>query len=177
LKVQDAHEAIRPTHFSHTPEEIKDSLTPEQFALYKLVYNHTLASLMSPAQVKKTTYSFINNEYYFEMNENVVKFNGFLVLSPAYYLLRYKIRPHSLLEKKNLKSLTVTKVEVKEHLDKKPQRYNEGNLVQKLEKLGIGRPSTYNTFSKLLLHRGYVEHNNDKQKHFIPTDLGKAVHD
>jgi DNA topoisomerase-1 len=177
LKVQDAHEAIRPTHFSHTPEEIKDSLTPEQFALYKLVYDHTLASLMSPAQVKKTTYSFINNEYYFEMNENVVKFNGFLVLSPTYYLSRYKIRPFSLLEKKNLKSLTATKVEVKEHLDKKPQRYNEGNLVQKLEKLGIGRPSTYNTFSKLLLNRGYVEHNNDKQKHFIPTELGKAVHD
>src|SRR6266487_5979410 len=132
---------------------------------------------MRPAQVKKTTYDFVNNEYYFEMNENVVEFNGFFILRPTYYLSHYKIRPYSLLEKKNLKSLTITKIEVKEHVDKKPQRYNEGSLVQELERLGIGRPSTYNTFSKLLLHRGYVVYNNDKQKHFIPTNLGKAVHD
>ena len=113
---------------------------------------------------------------YFEMNENVVKFNGFFILSPDYYLPHYKVKPHSPLKEKDLKSLIVTKIEIKEYLDKKPQRYNEGSLVQKLEKLGIGRPSTYNTFSKLLLHRDYVVYNNDKQKHFVPTELGKAVH-
>ena len=176
MTVQDAHEAIRPTYFSHLPEELNDSLTPEQLSLYKLIYNHTLASLMSSAQISKTTYTFINNDYYFEMNENVVKFSGFFILDPTYYLSNYKVKVNSVLEKKDLKSLTVIKIEIKEYLDKKPQRYNEGNLVQELERLGIGRPSTYNTFSKLLLSRGYVVHNNDKQKHFVPTALGLAVH-
>lgn len=132
---------------------------------------------MSSAQVKKTSYTFINNDYYFEMNENVVKFSGFFILNPTYYLPNYKVKDSSVLGEKNLKSLTVTKIEIKEYLDKKPSRYNEGSLVQELERLGIGRPSTYNTFSRLLVNRGYVGYNNDRQKHFVPTELGKAVHE
>ncbi|RHZ36021.1 type I DNA topoisomerase [endosymbiont GvMRE of Glomus versiforme] len=177
LTVQDAHEAIRPTYFSQRPEEIKDSLAPEQFALYGLIYQHTLASLMSSAQTKKTTYTFVNNGYYFTLNENVLTFAGFFVLNPDYYLPNYKVKKTSFLEKTNLKSLEVNKIEIKEYLENKPQRYNEGSLVQELERLGIGRPSTYNTFSRILLNRGYVEYNNDRQKHFVPTELGFKVNE
>ncbi|CAJ0747036.1 12940_t:CDS:2 [Entrophospora sp. SA101] len=177
LNVQDAHEAIRPTYFSQHPEEIKDSLTPEQFALYKLIYRHTLASLMSSAQAEKTTYTFVNNGYYFTLNENVLTFAGFFILNPDYYLPNYKIKKASFLAEVDLQSLEVNKMEVKEYLENKPQRYNEGSLVQELERLGIGRPSTYNTFSRLLLSRGYVDYNNEKQKHFIPKELGIKVNE
>ncbi|CAJ0641751.1 13049_t:CDS:2 [Entrophospora sp. SA101] len=177
LNVQDAHEAIRPTYFSQHPAEVKDSLTPEQFALYNLIYNHTLASLMSSAQTEKTTYTFVNNGYYFTLNENVLTFAGFFILNPDYYLPNYKVKKISFLAKVDLNSLKADKIEVKEYLENKPQRYNEGSLVQELERLGIGRPSTYNTFSKILLNRGYVEYNNEKQKHFVPTELGSKVNE
>ncbi|KLL04284.1 MAG: DNA topoisomerase [Mycoplasmataceae bacterium CE_OT135] len=177
LNVQDAHEAIRPTYFSQHPEEIKDSLAPEQFALYKLIYRHTLASLMSSAQTEKTTYTFVNNGYYFTLNENALTFSGFFILNPDYYLPNYKVKKTSLLTEIDLKSLEVNKIEVKEYLENKPHRYNEGSLVQELERLGVGRPSTYNTFSRLLLSRGYVDYNNEKQKHFVPKELGIKVNE
>ena len=177
MTVQGAHEAIRPTYFSYHPAEIKDSLSSEQFALYNLIYQHTLASLMSPAQIKKTTYTFHNNNYYFTLSEKISTFAGFFILNPEYYLPHYKIRKFSGLEKEKLASLKIDKIEIKEYLENKPQRYNEGNLVRELERLGIGRPSTYNTFSSLLLKRNYVIHNNEKQKHFVPVKLGFEVND
>lgn len=152
-------------------------MTTEQFALYKLIYRHTLASLMSSAQAEKTTYTFVNNGYYFTLNENVLTFSGFFILNPDYYLPNYKVKKASFLTEVDLKSLEVNKIEVKEYLENKPPRYNEGSLVQELEKLGIGRPSTYNTFSRLLLSRGYVDYNNEKQKHFVPKELGIKVNE
>jgi len=175
LSVQGAHEAIRPTYFSYHPIEIKDSLSPEQFALYNLIYQHTLASLMSPARIKNVTYTFRNKNYYFTLNEKIPAFAGFFILNPEYYLSHYKIKEFSCLEKESLTSLKVDKIEIKEYLENKPQRYNEGSLVQELERLGIGRPSTYNTFSSTLLKRNYVVYNNDKQKHFVPVQLGFEV--
>ena len=172
LSVQGAHEAIRPTYFSYHPIEIKDSLSPEQFALYNLIYQHTLASLMSPARVKNVTYTFRNKNYYFTLNEKIPTFAGFFILNLEYYLSHYKIKEFSCLEKEELTSLKVDKIEIKEYLENKPQRYNEGSLVQELERLGVGRPSTYNTFSNTLLKRNYVVYNNDKQKHFVPVQLG-----
>jgi len=132
---------------------------------------------MSSAQTEKTTYTFVNNGYYFTLNENVLTFGGFFILNPDYYLPNYKVKKNSFLAKVDLKSLKADKIEVKEYLENKPQRYNEGSLVQELERLGIGRPSTYNTFSKILLNRGYVEYNNEKQKHFVPTELGSKVNE
>lgn len=177
LTVQDAHEAIRPTYFAYQPAEIEESLDAEQLGFYKLVYNHTLASLASPMQTEKTIYTFVNNGYYFTLNENVVQFAGFSVLNSDYYLALYKVKKIALLKKEDLQSLQIDKIEIKEYLESKPQRYNEGSLVQGLEKSGIGRPSTYNTFSKILLKRGYVTYNNIKQKHFVPTELGFAVNE
>ena len=132
---------------------------------------------MSSAQTEKTTYTFVNKGYYFTLNENVLTFDGFFILNPDYYLPNYKVKKISFLAKVDLKSLKADKIEVKEYLENKPQRYNEGSLVQELERLGIGRPSTYNAFSKILLNRGYVEYNNEKQKHFVPTELGSKVNE
>lgn len=170
LQIQDAHEAIRPSYFSFFPQELKDSLTEEQYQLYNLIHLHTLASLMSPCRIEKNLYLFTNNGYHFTMKESWALFPGFFIIAPDYYFSRYKIKKEALLKKKNLDNLQIKEIEVKEYLGNKPQRYNEGILVQELERLGIGRPSTYNTFSKILVERNYVNYN--EKNHFVPTELG-----
>lgn len=128
---------------------------------------------MSPAQINKITYQFLNQKYYFQTSERIVQFAGFLACSPATYFSNYKVKLNSDLT--GITQLEAQKIEVQEYLENKPTRYNEGSMVQELERLGVGRPSTYNTFSNLLLKRNYVTHNNDKQKHFVPVKLGFEV--
>jgi DNA topoisomerase I len=153
------------------PEEIKISLTEEEYQLYRLIFNHTLASLMSPAKVNKITYTFSNNNYLFATNERICQFAGFLICSLEIYLSTYNVKLKS--ELVNFSQLEAKKIEVQEYTENKPVRYNEGTIVQELEKLGIGRPSTYNTFGRILLKRNYAE--QDKKGHFIPTELGISV--
>jgi DNA topoisomerase I len=169
--VQDAHESIHPTYLDYHPEEIKSSLTEEEYQLYRLIFNHTLASLMSPAKVNKITHTFLNNNYLFSTSERICQFTGFLDCSLEIYLTIYNVKLKS--EIVGLSKLEAKKIEVQEYTDNKPTRYNEGNIVQELEKLGIGRPSTYNTFGRILLKRNYVE--QDKKGHFVPTELGISV--
>jgi len=169
--VQDAHESIHPTYLEYHPEEIKISLTEEEYQLYKLIFNHTLASLMSPAKVNKITYTFSNNNYLFATSERICQFAGFLICSLEIYLSTYNVKLKS--ELVNFSQLEAKKIEVQEYTENKPVRYNEGSIVQELEKLGIGRPSTYNTFGRILLKRNYAE--QDKKGHFIPTELGISV--
>jgi len=126
---------------------------------------------MSPAQVNKITYSFLNNTYYFATNERVCQFAGFLAASPKIYFSNYNVKLKSELE--IISQLEAKKVEVQEYQENKPVRYNEGSLVQELERLGVGRPSTYNLFGRVLLKRGYAELNEKGQ--FIPTPLGFSV--
>ncbi|CAI2173727.1 5646_t:CDS:2, partial [Funneliformis geosporum] len=169
--VQDAHESIHPTYLEYHPEEIKISLTEEEYQLYRLIFNHTLASLMSPAKVNKITYTFSNNNYLFATSERICQFAGFLICSLEIYLSTYNVKLKS--ELVNFSQLEAKKIEVQEYTENKPVRYNEGSIVQELEKLGIGRPSTYNTFGRILLKRNYAE--QDKKGHFIPTELGISV--
>ncbi|CAI2193862.1 9560_t:CDS:2 [Funneliformis geosporum] len=169
--VQGAHEAIHPTYLNYSPEEIKDSLTLSEYQVYKLIFDHSLASLMSPARVNKITYRFLNQKYHFQTNERIVQFAGFLACSPSTYFSNYKVKLKSDLSE--ITQLEAQKIEIQEYLEKKPTRYNEGNLVQELERLGIGRPSTYNTFGRILIKRGYAE--LDKKGHFVPTALGSTV--
>ncbi|KLL01557.1 MAG: DNA topoisomerase I [Mycoplasmataceae bacterium RC_NB112A] len=171
INVQGAHEAIHPTYLNYFPEKVKNSLSPDEYQLYKLIFNHTLASLMSPAQVNKITYRFINQKYYFQTTERIVQFAGFLACAPEIYFSNYRVKLES--DLKEITHLQATKIEIQEYLENKPVRYNEGSMVQELERLGIGRPSTYNLFGKILLKRGYVE--LDKKGHFIPTSLGLSV--
>jgi len=171
--IQDAHEAIHPTYLNFSPSDLETSLNKEQQNLYNLIFNHTLTSLMSPARITRHNYNFINNKYYFSMKESIVKFFGFFIVNPTDCFSRYKVKEKFLLEAKDLNPLHTEKIEVKEYVEKKPRRYNEGSLVQELEKLGIGRPSTYNAFSKILLQRTYVAF--DEKECFIPTELGLKV--
>ncbi len=154
LNVQGAHEAIHPTYLDYYPEEIKSSLSEAEYSLYKLIFNHTLASLMSPAQVSKITYRFLNNNHYFATAERVCQFAGFLACSPEIYFPNYNVKLKSELEE--ISQLEAKKIEVQEYQENKPVRYNEGSLVQELERLGVGRPSTYNIFGRVLLKRGYA---------------------
>ncbi|CAG8797502.1 6586_t:CDS:2, partial [Gigaspora margarita] len=169
---QDAHEAIHPTYLNYHPddEEIKISLTKEEHQLYQLVFRHTLTSFMAPARVKKITYHFLNSGYYFSTNERISNFLGFLAVDPQIYLLHYRIKTQAKLI--NISQLTAEKIEIQEYLENKPVRYNEGSLVQELEKLGVGRPSTYNTFGRKIQSRKYAELNPKGQ--FVPTPLGFA---
>ncbi|WNE40394.1 MAG: DNA topoisomerase 1 [Mycoplasmataceae bacterium] len=171
LNVQGAHESIHPTYLNYHPKEIKNSLSEEEYKLYRLIYNHTLASLMSPAQINKATYKFLNNSYYFSTSEKICQFAGFLACYPEVYFASYNVRLKS--ELKEVSQIEAKKIEVQEYQENKPVRYNEGSLVQELEKLGIGRPSTYNLFGRVLLKRGYAELNEKGQ--FIPTSLGISV--
>ena len=157
----------------YQPEEIKSSLTEEEYGLYKLIYNHTLASLMSPAQVNKITYNFLNNNYHFVTAERICQFAGFLVAFPEVYFSNYNVKLQS--ELAEISQLEAKKIEIQEYQENKPVRYNEGSLVQELERLGVGRPSTYNIFGRVLLKRGYAQLNEKGQ--FVPTPLGVSVND
>ncbi|RHZ35284.1 type I DNA topoisomerase [endosymbiont GvMRE of Glomus versiforme] len=171
LNVQGAHESIHPTYLDYHPAEIKSSLSEEEYNLYKLIYNHTLASLMNPAQVNKITYTFLNNDYYFVTAERICQFAGFLVAASEVYFPNYNVKLKSELEA--IFQLEAKKIEVQEYQENKPVRYNEGSLVQELERLGIGRPSTYNTFGQTLVKRKYVKLNEKGQ--FIPIEKGLIV--
>jgi DNA topoisomerase I len=173
INVQDAHESIHPTYLDYQPEEIKSSLSEEEYRLYKLIYNHTLASLMSPAQVNKITYNFVNNNYHFVTTERICQFAGFLVAFPEVYFSNYNVKLKS--ELAEISQLEAKKIEIQEYQENKPVRYNEGSLVQELERLGVGRPSTYNLFGQVLLKRKYAELNERGQ--FAPTPLGFLVND
>jgi DNA topoisomerase I len=155
----------------YQPEEIKSSLSEEEYRLYKLIFNHTLASLMSPAKINKITYDFLNNSYHFATTERICQFAGFLTCAPEIYLAIYNVKLAS--EMADISQLEAQKIEVQEYTENKPTRHNEGSVVQELERLGIGRPSTYNTFGRILIKRGYVELN--KKGQFIPTELGFSV--
>ncbi|CAG8811092.1 10440_t:CDS:2, partial [Racocetra persica] len=169
LGKQDAHEAIHPTYLDYHPdnEEIKTSLTVEEHQLYQLIFRHTLTNFMAPARIKKITYQFTNNDYYFSTNERVNKFFGFLAVGPEVYLASYRVKRRAKLGE--ISHLAAQKIEIQEYLENKPVRYNEGSLVQELERLGIGRPSTYNTFGRIIRERKYAELNVKGQ--FVPTDL------
>lgn len=126
---------------------------------------------MAPAQIQKITYTFTNNDYYFATNERIGLFLGFLVCAPEVYLAQYRVKLHTKLT--DISRLLAEKIEIQEYLENKPTRYNEGSLVQELERLGIGRPSTYNTFGRIIQLRKYAE--LDKKGHFVPTELGFSV--
>lgn len=176
MNVQDAHEAIHPTHLNYHPEsdeEIKNSLTQAEYQLYRLIFRHTITSLMAPAQVEKITYNYRNNGYYFTTSERISQFLGFLAIAPADYLPHYRVKTQTALT--GISPLVAEKIEIQEYLENKPTRYNEGNLVQELERLGIGRPSTYNTFGHIIQQRKYAELNPKGQ--FVPTSLGFLVNE
>ncbi|MGI6364565.1 MAG: type I DNA topoisomerase [Bacillota bacterium] len=167
---QGAHEAIRPTDISLTPDEIRPHLTPEQYALYKLIWQRYCMSQMSPARYKQQTATFSGDDLVFKASQQTLIFPGFLAAGQEE---EREAGP-------DLTRLQVgTRAEVKEvlpeqHFTQPPPAYSEALLVKDMEEKGIGRPSTYAPTIETLLQRGYVEKEGGR---LIPTELGVTVND
>lgn len=163
--VQDAHEAIRPTSLSRTPESVKQFLTNDEYKLYRFIYIRALSSLLSDAKVLQTTMIFDNQEYSFKSTGQILMFDGYLKLYKDYESSEEKELP-SLKENEVLKTKDV---ESEQHFTNPPSRYTEAKLIQEMEELGIGRPSTYAKTIDTLKERNYV---TLEEKKFHPTEVG-----
>ncbi len=169
-KAQDAHEAIRPAHLDLPPEKVKPFLKKEEFDLYRLIWNRFLASQMASAVVEETEFDITSSRYLFKAKGEVVKFPGFLALTPNGGEEGKDLLPKA----REGEILKLLQIEPKQNFTQPPPRYTEGSLVKELEARGIGRPSTYAPIISTLQDRTYVV--KDKGK-FIPTDLGLFVTD
>ena len=163
---QDAHEGIRPSSVKRRPNEIKKYLTEDQYKLYKLIWERTVASQMKDARYLSTSIDFDNNGYTFRSNGNVVIFDGFTRV----YSLNTK--DSELPELKDREAISSNEIEPKQHFTKPKPRYTEASLVKTLEEDGIGRPSTYASIISSILSRNYVEL---KEKKFYTTEIGEKV--
>ena len=169
---QDAHEAIRPTYVELSPEKVKDSLTPDQFKLYNLVYNRFIASQMATAIYETTSIGIDVNNYNFKANGQVLKFKGFVSVYEETQDNAGKEKDITLPELKVNDVLKLKNIEKKQSFTEPPARYTEATLVKSLEEKGIGRPSTYSPTITTIIERRYVE---KQKKQLVPTELGKIV--
>lgn len=168
---QDAHEAIRPTNVSISPEKIKDSLSSEQYRLYKLIWERFIASLMSACVQDTVSVDITANQYLFKSSGYSVKFDGFTVLYEEGKDVDDEeegvLPPMSVGDVLKLKSLAPN-----QHFTQPPPRYTEPTLIKALDENGIGRPSTYAPIISNILQREYIERDKKTLK---PTGLGTIV--
>ena len=162
---QDAHEGIRPTSIHRTPESVKQYLSSDEYKLYSLIYYRTLASLMHDAVVITTGVDLLNNDYLFRATGSVLKFDGYLKVYGKYEDNEDKELP----DLSDVKEITADDIVSEQHFTKPLPRYTESSLIKELEKLGIGRPSTYATIIETLKSRDYVK---VEDKKFVPTEVG-----
>lgn len=168
-KIQDAHEAIRPTDITLTPVLIKESLSREQFRLYQLIWKRFAASRMSPAVYETTSVKIQAADYRFTSTASKKLFDGFLSVYSNDEEKEEGTLLHGLSENSEL---TLKDIEDKQHFTQPPAHYTEAGLVKALEELGIGRPSTYAPTITTILARRYVVKEN---KNLYITELGEAV--
>ncbi|MDB4908941.1 MAG: topoisomerase [Gemmatimonadetes bacterium] len=182
---QDAHEGVRPTDPTKRPDEMRKYLTPDQFKLYQLIWQRFMASQMAPAVFDTTTVDFDmeaaeqpmigRRSYLFRATGSIIKFQGFLAL---YKEAREEGDSKALEDEQALPSVALGEaVPVREiipaqHFTEPPPRFSEASLVKELERLGIGRPSTYASIISVLADRRYVLL---EQRRFFPTELGETV--
>ena len=169
---QDAHEGIRPTYAELEPDSIKDSLTKDQYKLYKLIYNRFMASQMASAVYNTMAVTIDANKYKFKANGQSIKFKGFMALYVEDTDSNEKEEEGMLPELKEEQEVKLNKINPKQSFTEPPPRYTEASLVKVLEEKGIGRPSTYSPTITTILERRYIE---KEQKQLIPTELGKVV--
>lgn len=169
---QDAHEGIRMTDVTKTPDSIKKYLTPDEFRLYSLIYARTLASLMSGAKQETVAYTFEKNDYQLISNGIKMVFDGYTKVYGPYETNKDTILPELELNQ----MVTPKSLNKQQHFTQPPLRYNEARLIKALEENGIGRPSTYSFIMDTIVSRGYVEYKamseGSKSKVFVPTDQG-----
>ena len=168
-KIQDAHECIRPSYIDLSPQEIENSLSKEQYKLYKLIWERFVATMMSDAIYDSQNVSALIDKYVFKTNGSKLKFDGFMKVY-SFSSQEETILP----ELKENADLKVSKIDSKQHFTQPPSRFGEASLVKTLEELGIGRPSTYSPTISTILQRAYVE---KKGNTLIPTELGFIVTD
>lgn len=166
---QDAHEAIRPSDVKLDPETIKDSLKPEQYKLYKLIWQRFLASQMETALFDTITAVFENGKYTLRATGSKIKFDGFMKLYEYHDEKEENTAIPELVEGETMKN---GGIKADQHFTQPPARFTEASFVKTLEELGIGRPSTYAPTISTLLTRDYIER---EKKNLIPTELGKIV--
>ncbi len=174
---QDAHEAIRPSAVSLVPDSIKKYLSPDEFKLYKLIWQRFVASQMKPALYDQTILEILADGYLFKASGSILKFDGFLSV-----YTEGKDEKDEEDEELEHKLPLVTKGEIlnlnelrpEQHFTQPPPRYSEATLVKALEEQGIGRPSTYAAILTTIQDRDYVVKQEGK---FHPTELGFIIND
>ncbi len=171
-RIQDAHEAIRPTSISREPDQIKGYLTNDQYKLYKLIWSRFLASQMSPAVFDTTSVDISANNYVFRATGSVIKFPGFMKVYTESMDNGEKDEERLLPELKEGEDVEARSLTPKQNFTQPPPRYTEATLVKTLEEKGIGRPSTYAPIVETIIKRGYVVR---ESKQFYPTELGDIV--
>lgn len=170
---QDAHEAIRPTNVFITPAQIKDKLTPDQFKLYKLIWERFVASQMIAAVHDTVSVTVMAGKHEFRATGSELKEKGFTVIyTEGTDGDEKKAKKLPLLEENTVSKLK--EIDGKQHFTQPPPRFSEATIVKELEEKGIGRPSTYAPTIATIVSRGYVVRN---KKQLIPTELGMITTD
>lgn len=170
-KVQDAHEAIRPSDITRIPSEIKDSLSRDQFRLYQLIWKRFVASQMSNALYETVNVKIAAKDYRFTVSDSKRVFDGFMLVYTASDEEKEdkKLSAHAITEDTKLE---FSAFEEKQHFTQPAPHFTEASLVHTLEELGIGRPSTYSPIISTLLKRRYI---TKEEKNIFVTELGEVV--
>lgn len=170
-KVQDAHEAIRPSDITRIPSEIKDSLSRDQFRLYQLIWKRFVASQMSNALYETVNVKIAAKNYRFTVSDSKRVFDGFMLVYTASDEEKEdkKLSAHAITEDTKLE---FSAFEEKQHFTQPAPHFTEASLVHTLEELGIGRPSTYSPIISTLLKRRYI---TKEAKNIFVTELGEVV--
>ncbi len=167
VKVQDAHEAIRPTDVNLTPDEARKILTPEQYRLYDLIWRRFVASQMSPAITAKATLKAQAGRVSLRCDGESMIFDGWSKL------WNLEVKSEQIAKINPDEILKLISLDKDQRFTRPPSRYSEAGLIKTLEENGVGRPSTYATIAATLDSRGYIEKNEEKR--FFPTALGMTV--
>ncbi|GAC1463516.1 MAG: type I DNA topoisomerase [Ktedonobacteraceae bacterium] len=165
---QDAHEAIRPTDVTLTPQIVKQYLSPDQFKLYNLIWRRFVASFMTPAIFDTVRADIVAKQYVFRATGSNLKFQGFYAVWPR------EEDEHLLPVMKVNEPLDLHQLKPEQHFTQPPPRFTEASLIKELEEQGIGRPSTYVPILSTIQDRGYVD---QEQRRFVPTWLGTTVNE
>lgn len=166
---QEAHEAIRPTDATRTPDSLKDYLTPQQLKVYTIIWKRALATQMSAARLNKVAMDIVTDKYLFRANGQSMIFPGWLALYPN------NVKEEMLPELKENDDINCKELKPEQHFTEPPARYSDATLVKTLEEYGIGRPSTYAPTIATIEDRKYVE--RDDNKKLKPTDIAFVVND
>lgn len=187
-KVQDAHEAIRPTSLTFTPDEVRGDLEPDEQKLYEMIWNKYISCQMSQAVIDQTSVTFECNGHFFKSSGSIIKFPGFRTVYLEALAEKSSRKGGDDEEDENasadIKSGLLPEIsegetlkpakdaQEIEHWTSPPPRYNEASIVKEMEEQGIGRPSTYASIISNIQDRGYVEKIENR---FVPTELGMVV--